>query len=122
MLKFILLKKSKKTEIMKTIARLQKAILMIVLTIVLPIQTYAMDANTVPNNDPKTEQAAVASKLINRLEEIKSMDRSNMTRTEKRALRKEVKSIKTELATAGGGVYLSVGAIIIVILLLILIL
>lgn len=107
---------------MKTIASIQKTILMIVLTVVLPIQTYAMDANTLPVNEPKTEEANYASKLIHRLEEIKSMDRSNMTRTEKKALRKEVKSIKKELATSGGGVYLSVGAIIIIVLLLILIL
>ena len=81
-----------------------------------------MDSNTLPINEPKTEDANYAKTLMHRLEEIKSMDRSNMTRTEKKALRKEVKSIKKELATSGGGVYLSVGAIIIIILLLILIL
>ena len=70
----------------------------------------------------KTEAEAHAAKLINRLEEIKAMDRSNMTRSEKRALRKEVRGIEKELKTTGGGVYLSVGAIIIIILLLILIL
>jgi hypothetical protein len=37
-------------------------------------------------------------------------------------LRKEVKTIKKELAQANGGVYLSVGAVIIIILLLILLL
>ena len=107
---------------MRTNASVQKTLLMIVLTIILPIQTYAMDSNTVTENEPKTEEANYATKLIHRLEEIKAMDRSDMTRTEKKALRKEVKSIKKELATAGGGVYLSVGAIIIIILLLILIL
>ncbi len=45
-----------------------------------------------------------------------------MSRTEKRELRKEVKSIKKALTASGQGVYLSVGAIIIVILLLILLL
>lgn len=107
---------------MKTISNLQKNIMMLLLTIVLPIQTYAMDSNTLPVNEPKTEETNYAAKLLHRLEEIKSMDRSNMNRSEKRALRKEVKSIKKELATAGGGVYLSVGAIIIIVLLLILIL
>ena len=107
---------------MKTISSLQKTIMMLLLAIVLPIQTYAMDSNTLPINEPKTEDANYAKTLMHRLEEIKSMDRSNMTRTEKKALRKEVKSIKKELATSGGGVYLSVGAIIIIILLLILIL
>lgn len=58
--------------------------------------------------------------LIHRLKEIKSMDKSDLSRTEKRELRKEVKSIKAELTAAGKGIYLSIGAIIIVILLLIL--
>ena len=103
--------------------RIQKTFLMLVLAITLPMQTYAMDANTVPNNEPRTEaEAARASVLTQRLEEIKSMDRSDMTRTEKRALRKEVKSIKKELATSGGGVYLSVGAIILIVVLLIILL
>lgn len=45
-----------------------------------------------------------------------------MTRSEKKSLRKEVKEINTELRSTGNGVYLSVGAIIIVVLLLILLL
>lgn len=107
---------------MKTIARLKKTILILLLAITLPVQTYAMDTHSLPENEPKTESEAYAAKLINRLEEIKAMDKSNMTRSEKKALRKEVRSIKEELKTAGGGVYLSIGAIIIIILLLILIL
>jgi Skp family chaperone for outer membrane proteins len=76
-------------------------------------------ANT-PNND--AESAARAEVLKNRLEEIKAMDKSEMTRSEKKALRKEVKAIKAELAANNNGIYLSVGAIIIIILLLILLL
>jgi len=89
-------------------------------------------ANVAPTDPPKTEikntpntdeeAAARAEVLKNRLEEIKAMDRSNMTRAEKRALRKEVKAIKAELAAASNGIYLSIGAIIIIILLLILLL
>lgn len=105
---------------MRTISNLKKMVVLLVLAIVLPVQTYAMNEPTLPKEDPKTE--AYAAKLIERLEEIKAMDKSNMTRAEKKALRSEVKGIKKELATAGGGVYLSVGAIIIIILLLILIL
>jgi hypothetical protein len=61
-------------------------------------------------------------KLVERLEEIKAMDRSEMSKSERKSLRKEVKSIKKEMKVLGKGVYLSVGAIIIIILLLILIL
>ena len=79
------------------------------------------------NNKPVTpiENAASnahAESLINRLNEIKDMDKSDMSRSEKRELRKEVKAIKADLKSSGNGIYLSVGAIIIVILLLILIL
>lgn len=68
------------------------------------------------------EQAQRAQVMMNRLEEIKAMDKSNMTRVEKKALRKEVKTIKMAMSDLSGGVYLSVGAIIIIVLLLILLL
>jgi hypothetical protein len=64
---------------------------------------------------------AESEKLIKRLEEIKSMDTKNMTRKEKRALRKEVKSIEKRVIS-NGGIYISIGALLIVILLLILLL
>jgi hypothetical protein len=67
-------------------------------------------------------ESAEAKAMMSRLEEIKAMDKSNMTSKEKRELRKEVRSIKKSMADLGGGVYLSVGAIIIIILLLILLL
>ncbi len=58
--------------------------------------------------------------LLARLDKINEMDKSNMSRSEKVVLRKEVRTIKSQLNTLGGGVYLSVGAIIVIILLLIL--
>lgn len=58
--------------------------------------------------------------MLIRLDEIKEMDKSNLSRAEKKELRKEVRSIKSELRSTGNGVYLSIGAIIIIILLLIL--
>jgi hypothetical protein len=67
-------------------------------------------------------ESAEAKALINRLDEINAIDKSNMKSYEKRQLRKEVRSIKKSLSDLGGGVYLSVGAIIIIILLLILLL
>ncbi len=68
------------------------------------------------STDPRVQQ------MVQRLEEIKGMDKSGLSSSEKRSLRKEVKSIKKEMKVVGGGVYLSVGALIIVILLLILLL
>lgn len=60
--------------------------------------------------------------MYDRLEVIKKTDKSEMTRVEKKELRKEVRSIKSELKSRNGGVYLSVGAIIIIVLLLIILL
>jgi hypothetical protein len=68
-----------------------------------------------------TMNAAEAQRLINRLEEIKAMDITTMTKSEKKALRKEVKASQKKI-NSNGGVYLSVGAVIIIILLLILLL
>jgi hypothetical protein len=58
--------------------------------------------------------------MLNRLEEIKDMDKSDMNRAEKKELRKEVRAINTEIRSSGNGIYISVSAIIIILLLIIL--
>jgi hypothetical protein len=58
--------------------------------------------------------------MLNRLEEIKDMDKSELNRSDKKALRKEVRAIKTEIRSSGNGLYISAGAIIIILLLIIL--
>jgi hypothetical protein len=57
-----------------------------------------------------------------RLNEIKNMDKSKLTKAERRELRKEVRAIKDSRKANGGGVYISAGAIIIILLLLIILL
>lgn len=69
-----------------------------------------------------TDQQAQLDKIVARVNEIKEMDKSSMTRSEKKALRSELKGMKSQAKAIGGGVYLSVGAIIIIILVLILVL
>lgn len=86
-----------------------------------PLQTIAATKPTtvvVAN----TAEATKAKTMILRLTEIKDMDKTNLNSSEKKSLRKEVRSINRELKTMNGGVYLSVGAIIIIILLLIILL
>jgi len=83
--------------------------------------TLPLSAATDPATTPVTPTAE-AQALLNRLEEINTMDKAPLSKTEKRELRKEVKTIKKELAQSNGGIYLSVGAVIIIILLLILLL
>lgn len=79
---------------------------------------------TVPASTTATNPAASAeaNALLNRLDEINAMDKAGLSRSEKKLLRKEVRSIKSELKTLNGGVYVSVGAIIIILLLLIILL
>jgi hypothetical protein len=60
--------------------------------------------------------------LNRRLEEIKAVDFSTLARSEKAAYKKEVRAIKQTLHDSYGGVFISVGALIIIVLLLILLL
>ncbi|PZR24956.1 MAG: hypothetical protein DI535_20110 [Citrobacter freundii] len=67
------------------------------------------------------QKAARADEIRLRVEEIKAMDKSTLTREEKKALKKELREMRKE-AKEIKGIYLSFGAIIIIILLLILLL
>lgn len=57
-----------------------------------------------------------------RVEAIKAMDKSQLSKEQRQELKSELKTMKAQAKGLGGGIYLSVGAIIIIILLLILIL
>lgn len=106
---------------MKTILnKMSFMTLLMVLTMTLiPSLTFANESIT---TNPNSKVPAKVQVMLDRLEEIKEMDKSELTRIEKKELRKEVRTIKKELRSTGNGVYLSVGAIIIIILLLILLL
>ncbi len=68
----------------------------------------------------KASESAKANILLARLDKINEMDKSKMSMQEKLQLRKEVRSIKSQLKDLSSGIYLSVGAIIIILLLIIL--
>ena len=86
-----------------------------------PTMVFAnTDPVTTELKDGKEENDAKALLLNNRLEEINGIDMSDLDRSEKKALKKEVKEIKKELKAIGNGVYISTGAIIIIILLILL--
>jgi len=63
-----------------------------------------------------------AEEMKERLNEIKGMDFSSMSKDEIKEVRSELKEMKEEAKQGQNGIFLSVGAIIIIILLLILIL
>lgn len=73
---------------------------------------------TKPDVTPK--ESAEANALLLRLDEIKTMDMSKLEAKDKKALRKEVRSIKRDLKDISGGVYVSAGVLIVVLILLIL--
>ncbi len=68
------------------------------------------------------EVPADVSKLLTRLDEINAIDKTTLNRLQKKELRKEVRVIKSELKEKRHGVYISVGAFIIIILLLVILL
>ncbi len=59
-------------------------------------------------------------RLQKRVEEIHAMDKSKMSRAEKKALKKEAREIRDEVKALSGGVYISIGALLIIILLILL--
>ena len=71
-----------------------------------------------PENKLTAEEVAA---LTTRVEEIRSMDKSNMTSLEKRELRKEIKGIKENVRKSGEVIYISGGTLLLIILIIILI-
>jgi hypothetical protein len=105
--------------------------LMLALATTLSIGSYAAPGSNevIPATTPAEAPASPeVQKMLNRLEEIKALDLKSLPRSEKRKYAKEVKQIQKRMDAVektnavGGGVYISAGALIIVILLLILIL
>ncbi len=85
---------------------------------------FTSAATSETEKEPVTRTERVEM-LVNRVNEIKKMDMSELSGKEKRALKKELKGIEKELKTEAGlgsPVTLSLGAVIIIVLLLILIL
>jgi ribosomal protein L11 len=106
---------------MKTVTILAFSVFVMLTAIQVPLLATT---NAIPSNTtaPEQKEEEIAKILNARLIEIQEMDLSSMTRAERRALRQEVRAINGQLKSMGDGIYLSVGAILIIILLLILIL
>ncbi len=92
---------------------------------------FTLGATTTFANNSDSKSAAVATenklsteeitRMNNRVEEIRDMDKSDMTVAEKRELRKESKGIKENVRKGGEVIYISGGTILLIILILILI-
>lgn len=73
-----------------------------------------------PNKNLTQEQIELLEKMETRMDEIKAMDFNSMSKEEIKAVKSEMKEMKKEAERKG--VYLSVGAIIIISVLLLIIL
>ncbi|MFC2188372.1 hypothetical protein ACFCT7_13735 [Fulvivirgaceae bacterium LMO-SS25] len=94
---------------------------LIVILLTSPILAANINNDTDP--DPEPKYSPEVQRIVDRVNELKEIDRSTLTKAERKDLRNEVRELKDEANAANGnGVYLSVGAVIIIILLLILIL
>jgi hypothetical protein len=61
------------------------------------------------------------SRLTKRVEEIRDMDKTNMTVKEKRELKKELKGIKENVRRNGGYIYIGTATLLLIILIVVLI-
>ena len=105
---------------MKNLLKSTVLVLLISFTLGATANAFSATPGRITDLERTSEEA---SRLFNRLEEIKTMDATNMSRKEKRELKREVKAINNKLETKdSGGLYISVGAAILIVLLLILIL
>jgi hypothetical protein len=108
---------------MKTSTRIRMVAVILFLTVTSSTWAYTNPPVTTTALAPTSIDEAKMDVLLKRMEEIKTMDKSNLSRAEKKALRIEARAIKaTAKATRGRGLYISLGAVIIIILLLIIIL
>lgn len=82
----------------------------------------ATTTNSAVVANANSDAQAKADAMVERLKEIKAMDLSMLSASEKKVLRSEVLSIKQELKALGGVIYISAGALILIIVLLIILL
>jgi Flp pilus assembly protein TadB len=95
------------------------------LTAVLFFTSMTTNAALVSGNQPSKAVEQTDSRLAEikqRVEEIRAMDKSQLSKSERRNLRNELKDMKKELRRGEGGIHISTAAIIAAILLVALIL
>jgi len=87
-----------------------------------PVQAKEISSrNTEPIVTEKKMDAKEVEAMIKRIDEIKAMDFKSLSLDEKKALKKELKGMKHDLKVVTG-IYMSTGAIILVLILLLILL
>ncbi|XMO88419.1 hypothetical protein AAFN75_08990 [Algibacter sp. AS12] len=100
----------------------KKIICLVVIVLSLCVVPSTVFASETPplSNSAKAEDIPEEIKImLDRLNEIKNIEKSSLSRLEKKELRKEVRAIKKSVKASGNGIYISSGAIIIILLLII---
>ena len=87
--------------------------------VMFPNSAMAIEKPPIHTSTESNEIPPEIREMIDRLNEIKNMDKSSLARLEKKELRKEVRAIKKSVRASGNGIYISSGAIIIILLLII---
>src|SRR5665647_929473 len=96
----------------------------IVMIFTLSATTFASKTDLKSTTPVATENklsAEEVSRLNKRVEEIRSMDKSEMTNMEKRELRKESKGIKENVRKNGEVIYISGGTLLLIIIIILLV-
>ena len=125
---------------LQTIRQIKKIVVMkkrmhqLILTSMLFFIAFNSHAANTNRNDDETMKAKIAAmteqqkearyeEIKARVEEIKNMDKSTLTKAERKDLKTELRGMQKEAKALGrGGIYISLAGIIIIILVLILIL
>lgn len=76
---------------------------------------FASEKNIIYDTVNKNETATEVKKMLNRLEEIKTVDKSAISRIEKKTLRKEAREIRSHLKATDKNIPLAmVGSVIVI--------
>jgi len=96
-------------------------VLLMVLMMSAPVafSSNAKSEATAPKVENKLSAEEVSS-MKSRVEEIRDMDKSNMTVKEKRELKKELKEANENIRRSDGYIYIGTGTLLLIILLIIL--
>ena len=104
---------------------LQKLVKPVLLALFISLSLPAFSNTLVPGTEMSAVPAENPNKTTDpllRLQQIKNMNMENLSRAEKRDLRKEIKGIRKALKEQKNGIYLSLGAIVIIVVVLLLLL
>jgi heterodisulfide reductase subunit A-like polyferredoxin len=90
----------------------------ITMLVLIWVSFIGLKANNLSLDENKINTSQEVNFILNRIHEIQVMDKSQLGVGEKRILKKEVQEISQRLKILEPGIYLSVGALIVILLLL----